>query len=97
VKEKNPAVIPILDKLWSEKPVQWESLYAELGPAAEAGLIQHLATSNGALRQSLVRLLGKVGTEQSLPLLEAAVPDADPELRVLIEKSSDSIRKRLGQ
>lgn len=97
VKEKNPAVIPILDKLWSEKPVQWESLYAEAGPAAEPGLIQHLATADGALRQSLVRLLGKVGSEQSLPLLEAALPAADAELKVLIEKSSESIRKRVGQ
>ena len=89
--------MPILDKLWSEKPVQWESLYAEVGPAAEPGLIQHLATADGALRQSLVRLLGKVGSEQSLPLLEAAHPAADPELKVLIEKSSESIRKRSGQ
>jgi hypothetical protein len=94
VTEKNPAVVPVLDELWSRKPTQWESLYGDLGPAAEATLIHRFPSTEGMLRQSAVRLLGRVGGPQSLPLLEAAVAGANPELKVLLEKSSASIRRR---
>ena len=96
VKEKNPGVIPILDELWSKNPTHWESLYAGVGPEAEATLIRRFTAANGALRHSAVRLLGRVGGGDSLPLLEAALAGADPELRVLIAKSTESIRGRMA-
>lgn len=94
VKEKNPAVVPVLDELWSHDPTQWESLYGDLGPPAEPTLIRRFPSTEGMLRQSAVRLLGRVGGANSLPLLEAAVAGANPELKVLLEKSSASIRSR---
>ena len=97
VKEQITEAIPMIDELWSENPTQWEPLYSKVGPQAEAKLIGRLSTAEGALRQSVVRLLGNLGGEASLPLLEAALVGADAELRVLIEKSTASIRKRLGQ
>jgi hypothetical protein len=96
VKEKNSGVIPILDELWSKNPTHWESLYGDVGNEAEATLIRRVGAADGALRQSIVRLLGRVGGADSLPVLEAARAGADSELRVLIEKSTAAIRGRIG-
>ena len=96
VKEKNILVIPVLDQLWSSSPTQWESLYADVGPAAETTLLRRFPTTEGALRHSAVRLLGKVGGEDSLLLLESANVGAGPEIKVLIEKATASIRSRMA-
>jgi hypothetical protein len=97
VKEKNILVIPVIDQLWSDNPTHWESLYADVGPAAETTLLRRFPTTEGALRQSVVRLLGKLGGEDSLPFLESANASADPELKVLIEKATASIRSRMAR
>lgn len=97
VKEKNPGVVPILDELWSENSTQWETLYGDVGPPAEATLIRRFPTTEGSLRHSAVRLLGRVGGERSLPLLEAAASGADPELEVLIQKATAAIKARAGR
>jgi hypothetical protein len=96
VKEKIPAVVPVIDQLWSDSPTHWESLYAEVGPAAEAQLLKRFASSDGSLQQSAVRILGKVGGPESLAPLEAALPGAHAELRVLIGNATTSIRSRHG-
>lgn len=96
VKEKNAGVIPILDELWAKNPTRWESLYGDVGAPAEPALIKRFGSSEGFVRQSVVRLLGRVGGAESLPLLEAALNGADAELKVLIEQSIISIRKRQG-
>lgn len=96
VKAKNPGVIPILDTLWSERPNQWEMQYSEIGRAAEPTLLARFPKTTGWHRQSAVRLLGRVGGPNSLPVLEAAKAGADPELKVLLQKSIESIRSRLG-
>lgn len=97
VKEKTPEIIPILDDLWAGGPTHWEAIYAEVGPSAEAPLLRRFPNTDGMLRQSAVRLLGQVGGEDSLQVLEASVSGADPELKVLLGKSIDSIRTRAGQ
>lgn len=97
VKEKNLGVIPILDELWAKNPTRWETFYGDMGPSAEESLIKRFGTAEGFMRQSVVRLLGRVGGVESLPLLEAALNGADAELKVLIEKSIQSIKGRLGQ
>jgi hypothetical protein len=97
VKEKNTGVIPILDELWFKNPMTWESLYGDLGPPAEASLIQRFAETKGTVRHSAVRILGRVGGADSLPVLAAAVAGADSELKVLIEQAQQSIRTRLAQ
>ena len=95
VKEKNPEVAPILDELWLRNPTHWETLYGDLGPSAEATLIHRFPTIDGMLRQSAVRLLGRVGGADSLPVLEGAVTGADAELKILLQKATASIRGRL--
>jgi hypothetical protein len=94
LKEKNPGLLPVMHQLWEENPTLWESLYAELGPLAEKPLLSRFPTADGIHRYSVVRLLGKVGSKDSLTVLEAAMSEANSELRVLLEKSANSIRER---
>ena len=97
VREKNAAVIPILNELWFKSPMAWESLYGDLGQPIEATVIQRFAETKGTIRYSAVRLLGRVGGADSLPVLAATATDADAELKVLVEQAQKSIRSRLGQ
>ncbi len=46
------------------------------------------------LRMSASRLLGKVGTAKSLPVLEASREGSSPEVRVLIDRAIEAIRSR---
>ncbi|MGD9419521.1 MAG: hypothetical protein Q7R22_011310 [Verrucomicrobiota bacterium JB025] len=94
VKEKNPGVLPVIDGLWKEEPGKWEGLYAEMGALAEPTVIQGFPETEGAVRHSAVRLLGRVGGAASLPVLEAARRGAGTELGVLIDQAEKSIRKR---
>jgi hypothetical protein len=97
VKEKDLRVIPFLDRLWFKSPSDWESLYADLGPPIEATMIQRFPETQGMPRHSAVRVLGRVGSAESLPVLANAAGGADPELKVLLDKAEKSIRTRLGQ
>jgi hypothetical protein len=97
VKEKNPAVIPILDELWMKTPMAWESHYADFGSAIEATVIQRFPETTGTVRYSAVRILGRVGKVDSLSVLTAETSVGDSELRVLIEQAKKSIRARIGQ
>lgn len=94
VREKNPGVLPVIHDLWERNPQQWESLYGDVGAPAEQALLRRFPTAEGPQRYSVVRLLGKVGSAASLPLLQAAIPEANAELRVLLENSIQAIRER---
>ena len=95
VKEKNLEIIPILDELWYGNPTIWESIYGDLGPPVEATVLRRFPDTKGTTRYSSVRILGRVGGADSLPILAAALPSADPELKVLIEQSQNNILERL--
>ncbi len=95
VKEKNIGVIPVLDHLWLQNPTRWEVLYGDMGPAAEASLLRRFANAEGMIRQSVVRLLGRVGGADSLPVLESAAPAANSEMQVLLTQAIASIRGRI--
>lgn len=97
VKEKDLRVIPFLDHLWFKNPSDWESLYADLGPPIEATVIQRFPETQGMPRHSAVRVLGRVGSAESLPVLANAAGKADPELKVLLDNAEKSIRTRIGQ
>ncbi len=95
VKEKNLKVIPILDELWVKNPMAWESVYADIGPEIESTVIRRMGTTRGTIRYSAVRILGRVGGAESLPVLTAAQVGADSELRVLVEQAQKSINTRI--
>ncbi len=97
LKEKTPGLAPLLHQLWEQDPNQWEMAYGQLGANAETPLLRRLPTADGIHRASAVRLLGRVGGTASLPVLEAAMADANAELRVLLDKAIAAIRGRLDQ
>lgn len=97
VKEKNPGVIPILDELWSEKPLVWESIYQDVGRPAESTVIRRIPQTEGTTRFSAVRILGRVGGPDSLPVLKSIAVGKDAELRIIIEQAEKAILARQGQ
>lgn len=96
VKEQTPGAAEVLDRLWAESPTNWETLYGELGAPAEATLVRRFPSTEGTLRHSAVRLLGKVGGRKSLEVLEEPMDSSDAELSVLVEKAKEAILKRIG-
>jgi hypothetical protein len=97
VKEQNPKVIPVLDELWFKNPMDWEMIYGDLGPVIENTLIQRFPQTTGTIRYSAIRLLGRVGGSDSLPVLQGSLVGADAEIRVLVEQAKSSIEARKGQ
>ncbi len=97
VKEKNMEVIPILDELWFKNPMAWESIYGDLGRPIEATVIRRFPETKGTIRYSAIRLLGRTGGPDSLPVLESAAVGTDPELKVLLEQARKSINARIGR
>lgn len=96
VKEKHPESAAVLDQLWFGAPATWESLLGDLGSPAEKLILSRLPETSGSMRHSAVRILGRVGGQESLNLLEEIVVGSDSELRVLIQNSEKAIAARLG-
>ena len=97
VKEKIPAVVPILDELWSKNPDLWESAYQDVGRPAEEPLIRRLPGTEGNTRFSAIRILGRVGGPDSLAVLKNISVGTSSELKVLVEQAQKSILARGGQ
>jgi len=86
--------IPTLNLLWLGNPILWEKYYARFGPSIIPGLLAQLDSENVILRRSAIKLLGLVGTDEALPVLEKLTGDQDPEVRVLSERAVAKIRER---
>lgn len=91
---KDPEAIPIVDALWMTDFTKWEELYLGFGPMIEDAVLARFPTASAPAKRSATRLLGKNGTAKSIPVLEAALPQADSELTVLIDKALASIKAR---
>lgn len=96
VKEGLTEVVGILDKLWDKNPSAWESLYADVGSAAEAPVLAHTGTKDEGKRRSVVRILGKVGGVDSRQALQSMKEGAEPELNILIDASLAAIEARVS-
>jgi len=88
------AVIPVIDGLWSRDFTRWEEMYGALGPAIEDPVLARYPKASVTLRMSAVRLLGRVGTAKSIPLLEQSRGESTPEVQVLIDRAIAAIRSR---
>ena len=97
VQAGNTKVIPFVDRLWQQSPVEWEYLYSLTGPEAEPLLLENVKSAGGTQRQSVVRMLGRAGTRKSIEVLQALSQEPDQELRVLALKSIEQIREREGE
>ncbi len=96
VKEKNLSLLPILDELWFSNATRWEGKYGDFGPAAELMLLTRFGETEGMIRHSAVRILGRAGGKASLSVLANAREGAHAELAVLIDQAEKSIRDRLS-
>ncbi len=93
-KGKATEALPIMEELWLADATNWEPVMREFGPPAEKGLLARFPDLQPSMRHSATRILGQVGGRESIPVLEAARPKADPELIVLIDSALRSIRER---
>lgn len=91
---KDPEAIPLVDALWAGDFTRWEELYLGFGPMIEDSVLARFPSASGTMKRSASRLLAKNGGPKSIPVLEAALPDADSELKVLIDRAIASIRSR---
>jgi hypothetical protein len=91
---KDQAAIPLLDRLWLRDPDKWEEPYSAFGQDIEDKVLGRFPQTTTVQRMSAVRLLGKVGTAKSVPVLEKAQSEADPELKLLIQRALESIKGR---
>lgn len=94
VARKDMEAIPFIDALWAADHNRWEELYGNFGPGIEDKIIARFGSASASMKRSAARLLGKVGTKKSIPVLEGARQGADSELAVFIERSLTAIRAR---
>lgn len=88
------AVIPVIDGLWSRDFTRWEESYGALGPAIEDSVLARYPKASVTLRMSAVRLMGRVGTAKSIPVLEQSREGATPEVQLLIDRAIIAIQAR---
>jgi HEAT repeat protein len=60
----------------------------------EPSVLEQLDSEKSPLRRSAINLLGKIGTENSLPALNRLIAAEDPEIRVLAERAIKAIKGR---
>lgn len=94
IENKEPRALVFVDELWSAEPEFWSSQYALIGPVAQPRLIEHLESSPPRLRKSAAALLGTVGNDLALPVLEKYKSVSDEELRIIVERAIASIKAR---
>ena len=92
--KKDAAAIPMVDALWASDFTRWEEIYLGFGPGIEDSVLARFPEASAPMKRSATRLLSKNGSAKSIPVLEAALPDADSELKVLIERAVAAIRSR---
>jgi hypothetical protein len=94
LKGKNQEAIPSVLTLWLGDPLIWERHYADFGSVIEPSVIEQLDSAKSPLRRSAINILGRVGTENSLPALNQLIGAEDPEVRVLAERAIKAIKER---
>ncbi|RYG16665.1 hypothetical protein EON82_24740 [bacterium] len=91
---KDMAAISLVDRLWLQEPNKWEENYGNFGPEIEEKVLARFPQTTTVQRMSAVRLLGKVGTAKSVPVLEAELAAGNPEMKLLVNRALEAIRDR---
>ncbi len=91
---KDVESIPMVDALWAADFDRWEELYGNFGPPIEERVLERFGKVSVGMKRSAARLLGRVGSSASVPVLEAARAGADAELSVVNERALTAIRSR---
>ena len=84
----------VIDGLWGKSPERWSEYYVKLGPMIEGRLINHLETSPVELKKAALRILRKIGTRESLPILEKYMDHQDDEIDILVARAITAIESR---
>ncbi|MDB6080410.1 MAG: hypothetical protein JWO82_4157 [Akkermansiaceae bacterium] len=93
-KRRDISALPMVDELWVADATKWETAYANLGAGAEPTLLTRFPNLPPTLKMSAIRILGRIGTAKSLPVIEAARPGATGEIRGMIDAAAASIKSR---
>lgn len=92
--QKKPEALPTLMKFWEANPVLWNEDLIKFGTAAEPSLLKSLESPSLPLRRACIKILGQIGSQQSLPALQEQLKVEDPEVRVLAERAIAEIGGR---
>lgn len=94
-KHHEPTSLEVMHELWLKDTSVWEGLYVEYGTMAEPQLLAALPKLPDVMqRHSAVRILHHIGTQASLPVLDAVRASANAELRALMDQAQTAIRER---
>ncbi|MEP2776963.1 MAG: hypothetical protein ABJQ29_12270 [Luteolibacter sp.] len=93
-KEEIGEAIPLVNELWLKSPGLWESHFAKFGPPIEPLILAQINAESAPLQRSAIKLLGRVGSAESLPALRKFINSDNAEVRVLTERSIEAINAR---
>ncbi len=90
------ALQPLIDRFTSQDQDKISSVLAIYGPQAEKKIHPFLSHPRAEVRMEASSLLGKIGTEESIPLLEELMKsDKNPIVGLQAKSSIRNIKKRL--
>lgn len=87
--------LELLHQLWRSDMTGWETYYSDMGALIEDDVLKVLPELSPLDQFSAVRLLRRVGTAKSLPVLKEQQKDAVPEMKELITQAIDAINERV--
>jgi predicted Zn finger-like uncharacterized protein len=94
VHRKDAHVLPILHRLWMESPVDWESLYQEMGSSICTDILRSYETLNISQKYSAINLFTSIGTPEAIPVLTKDRPNLSQELQSMIDTAIKQIKSR---
>ncbi|MGJ8697877.1 MAG: MJ0042-type zinc finger domain-containing protein [Verrucomicrobiaceae bacterium] len=88
------SALAIVDGLWAVDPSRWSEQYEALGKSGESRLVYHLKSSPIQVKKAAAAMLRKVGTQESVPALQATMGVIDDEMDILIVRALEMIKSR---
>jgi hypothetical protein len=93
-KHNSPKAIPVMISIWENNTVLWDSELVKFGSAIESPVLERLSSNQAPLVRAAIKILGQVGTAQSIPELRKFLNEKDPELSLLAERAIQQIEQR---
>jgi hypothetical protein len=96
LKQVDTASASVVIELWKTNPSQWESQCMKLGSLVEKDIIQQILEGkcSGTKLESSMRILGKCGTINSLPILRELGQLPEQRMALLAQLAIDEITAR---
>ena len=97
LKRPSEGMVDVLVSQWRQNVTMWENQCIAMGHMIEEAMIPEFEATEGARRQSAVRILSRTGGEPSRKALQNALDDADGELNLIIRQAIELIDDRMGE